>query len=63
MAVPLVIAETIFQKWGVFWAEASQLGRLYMVRITDHVLCLLLLSANGLIPSIFNANLTIPRFL
>jgi hypothetical protein len=32
-------------------------GRLYMVRITGHVLCLLLLSANGFIPSVLGANL------
>jgi hypothetical protein len=29
-----------------------------MVRITGHVLCLLLLSANGFIPSVLSANLT-----
>jgi hypothetical protein len=33
-------------------------GRLYMVRITGHVLCLLLISANGFIPSVLSANLT-----
>jgi hypothetical protein len=33
-------------------------GRLYIVRITGHVLCLLLLSANGFIPSVLSANLT-----
>ena len=36
----------------------NQRGRLYMVRITGHVLCLLLLSANGFIPSVLRANLT-----
>jgi hypothetical protein len=33
-------------------------GRLYMVRITGHMLCLLLLSANGFIPSVLSVNLT-----
>jgi hypothetical protein len=37
-------------------------GRLYMVRITGHGLCLLLLSANGFIPSILRCEPNISWF-
>uniref|UniRef100_A0A0A9AVQ2 Uncharacterized protein n=1 Tax=Arundo donax TaxID=35708 RepID=A0A0A9AVQ2_ARUDO len=35
----------------------SHEGRLYMVRITCHVLCEVLMSRKGFIPSVLNANL------
>jgi hypothetical protein len=44
------------KRYFLFWH--NHIGRLYIVNITGHVLWVLLLSPNGFIPSVLNANRT-----